>query len=509
MFQLKFDNDFNTIIRDIPYWKKEEDIPDNIKKFVIDTSNMRVIYEESTKKFYCGKCLEELDNNYYCKKCDIQHKNFSSKEITASNATIKFIDKLTFSKIKDLDAIYDYFMFDIVGKNVILYRIQEDVTYYNPFITIPYKSIHLNIDISTSYYIEKDGLTNLETNEFIYFKTLAESYDKLEYEEIEEKEFEQFEKIYLIPYCAYFYTDNLNLLKDTIYQYSRIWELNDYLKEAKVFNICQFTLYPLFYASFEYLVNYKLYNLAWEIPNWFNKGNNFKEIFGLDKKYLPFMSENNISFEEFEILQIYPTTDIEVLRFFNNLHLNIEILKSTNADLLGIKKYLESNNLSSCFVYEYFDYINMAKELKLDLKNKKILYPTNLREAHDELYDQIEIINDPIIDKKIKSLSTILSLNKYEDDNYIIYPAPSIQDLVEESKQQKNCVRTYCERVANNKSQIYFMRKKTELEKSLVTIEVYGNKIIQARVKYNKLPSEELMNILNKWEQTLIPIINN
>lgn len=150
----------------------------------------------------------------------------------------------------------------------------------------------------------------------------------------------------------------------------------------------------------------------------------------------------------------------------------------------------------------------MVNELKLDLKDKKILYPTNLREVHDELYNQIEIVRDPKIDEKIKSLAVVLSFNRYEDDEYVIYPATSIQDLIEESKQQKNCVRTYCKRVANNESQIYFMRKKSELEKSLVTIEVYKNRIIQARIKYNELPSQELMDILKKWEQTLIPITN-
>ena len=44
----------------------------------------------------------------------------------------------------------------------------------------------------------------------------------------------------------------------------------------------------------------------------------------------------------------------------------------------------------------------MVNELKLDLKDKKILYPTNLREVHDELYNQIEIVRDPKIDEKIK-----------------------------------------------------------------------------------------------------------
>lgn len=514
MFQLKFNNDFNSITRDIPYWKNKEAIPKHIKKFIEDTSNKRVIYEKSSNKFYCSRCTEELDSNNYCKKCDIKYKKYTQKDIENYSIDIKIVDKKMASERYCLDNTCNYFVFDILDKNVYLYLIKENITYYNPLSLIPYKSSEIYVDYASSYYIEKDGVTNLQNNIFTSFKELDNYSKALEMNEFntetEEdfKMFDIFEEFELDTYNAYIYTENLSKLKNTIYKYSKIWELDTYLKENHEFIISQFTLNPLYYPQFEYLINYKLYNLAWNVPNLFKSGKNFKEIFGVDKKYLFFMKTNNITYQELKILQAYPTTDIEILRFFSNYFWDIQLLKNIKIDLKKLKDYLTNNGMSSSYISDYLDYINMAKELRLNLEDKNILYPNNLIEAHDELYNQIEVINDPVIDKKIKNLSSLLNLNRYEDNNYIIYPVTSIEDLVEESRQQKNCVRTYCERVSNNKSQIYLMRKKTDLKKSLVTIEVRDRHIVQARVKYNKLPSSELNEILNKWEQNLIPILN-
>lgn len=514
MFQLKFNDDFTNITRYITHWKNQEDIPEKIKKFIIDTSDMRVIYEKDSGKYYCGKCTRELDSSSYCKNCGIKHKTYTLEDVKNHFIDIKVIDK------KVAPIIYNdtcnYFVFDISGENVYLYLIKEEITYYNPVSELPYKKSTMYIDASNSYYIEKDGMTNLDTNIFTPFKMLDDYSKKLETNDfdIENEEnfeiFDIFENFELDIYNAYIYTDNLTKLKNTIYKYTKIWELNTYLKKQHSFQISQFTFYPLYYPQFEYLINYKLYNLAFEVPNWFKSGKNFKEIFGVDKYLLPFMQENDITGQELRILSIYPTTDIQLLRFFSRYCFDepfIEIIKENKIDLKELKEYLEDKNYS-LYGNDYLDYLYMAKELKLNLKDKKVLYPNNLREAHDELYNQIEVVNNPIIDEKIKKLSYMLSFNKYEDNNYVIYPATSIKDLVDESRQQKNCVRTYCERVANNNSQIYFMREKQNLEKSLVTIEVNNKKIVQARVKYNELPSDELCEILHKWEQNLIPIVN-
>lgn len=74
---------------------------------------------------------------------------------------------------------------------------------------------------------------------------------------------------------------------------------------------------------------------------------------------------------------------------------------------------------------------------------------------------------------------------------------------------QANCVKTYGEYIAKNICQIYFLRKKNDVNKSFVTIEVKDNKVVQARIKYNELPTEEVNKVIRKWEKGFKVIYKN
>ena len=158
-------------------------------------------------------------------------------------------------------------------------------------------------------------------------------------------------------------------------------------------------------------------------------------------------------------------------------------------------------------ISDYYDYINGLIMLGADLKDKKVLYPKNFYEEHDHVSAEVMIVENPDLDKKIHDLSNVLSLNVYENDEYIIFPADSISSMIDESSQQQNCVRTYCERVGKNDCQIYFMRNKNAKDKSLVTVEVRDGKVVQARTKFNKDIDSRQRKFLSDWEKVMIPII--
>lgn len=517
MFQLKFNSDFNEIVRDIPRWQKIEDIPKSILDFIHHISKRRVIYVEENKKFYCGKCTQELEDSGFCAKCQIQHEKYTIEDVQKRNINIQYIWKNFSSAILDFHSSFSYYAFDIQEKNVYLYQILEKVTYDHPLSLLPHQNSSLSI--MHCYLVEKDGITDLDTNQWISFSFLEKCNQELEkdassfFQKMEKtSQLDSFEQLVLSVEEGYFYPDNLEELKTTVYQYSKIWKLKDFLIKQHSFSIAQLTFNPLYHPQFEYLVNDQLYCLAWSNPQSFSKGKNFQEIFQVDKKYYPLMVKYDINFQELRVLQISPTTDIEVLHFFEKWievyeDLLKELVTEIQIDLKKLKDYLFQFPSPEHTFLEYLDYFQMAKEFHLDFKDKKVLYPKNLRESHDALYHQIEVVEDPILDEKIKQLSKVLALNRYEDDTYLIYPVSSMEELVEESRQQKNCVRTYCDRIAKYQCQIYFMRKKEELERSFVTIEVFRNKIMQARVKYNESPSEEVMHILRKWEQNLISVV--
>ena len=508
MYQLKWDENLEEIIWDIPYWQTANDIPSNIQKYIEEISSKRVVYDFKTKHICCSKCLEELNSDNYCAYCHIQYPNFTKDNIDEGQI---FLNKS--SNLKNIDFTFKYYVFDIVDNIIFLYVIRENITYYNPLSLIPYQNSYL--DIAKAYLVKKDGLTDLKTNKFISFEFLNTLNQKLEtnddyWENIDDEEFNIYETIFLDIPTSYVYSSNLNELKNTIYKYTKIWLLQDYFRKHQNYSLASLTLYPLFFPQFEYLINYQLYDLALSNPSYFKSGHNFYEIFGLDKKYLPFMTKYNLKFNEYCLLKLCKLEDIATLNFFSKYynyydHQIETLVLDYKINLTTLKDYLLKSSHHDFL--EYLDYINMAQELQLDLDNKKLLYPKNLRAAHDKLFDELKVIDDPKIDGKIKTLSSILTLNNYEDEKYLIFPASSSASLVLESKGQKNCVRLYGERIANNECQIYFMRKKSNPEKSFITIEVADNHVVQARLKYNKMPSEEIFNILKKWEKTLIPLI--
>ena len=74
-----------------------------------------------------------------------------------------------------------------------------------------------------------------------------------------------------------------------------------------------------------------------------------------------------------------------------------------------------------------------------------------------------------------------------------------------ESKQQNNCVyKNYSEKYAFGDTDIYFLRSLDAPQKSLVTIEVSNNKVIQSRTKNNSRTSKEQDSFIKKWENEIL-----
>lgn len=293
------------------------------------------------------------------------------------------------------------------------------------------------------------------------------------------------------------YDKNLEeLFKNTELKYSQLWKI---AKENDELDI-KYHLLNNFYST-ELLAKMGLYKLAVCSGN-FNKGKSFKERFGVDKSYYEFMKKNNIDNNELNILKVYKKPNIE----------NIKILSKFNSsDLEKVKKYVSiekfveySKKKRNFDIQMYIDYLGFLENLKIDIKNKKYLFPENLKKEHDEYSKQILIKNNAKINRKINKRYKQLKENTYSNTKYVIMPAKSFISLEDESTQQNHCIRNYAEKYANGKCDIYFMREINTPNKSLVTIEVKENKIVQSRTKDNGLPNNSQKRFLNKWENEIL-----
>lgn len=491
--QLTFDYSTGSIVDDdIDCWITMEEVPKYIKDWILDTSMSRVIRDSDTKEYYCCKCLGKLDEYNCCSKC------FKQFEIPSLDES-KYIIDTSVRNIKDYTEYTRYFVFDVVKGQVLLYVFRVYTSYCHHVVS--YWLGQLNkIEIEHVYRVNGEGLFDYLTNEEFLFDDYCKDID-------ENCNYDLLEMFNINDNNNYLYTDNLNELKNTLlYKYTSIWELKEFFK-VNSFSLSALTFNPICCKQFEYLVKMKLYCLAVTVPHHIEYKKSFKETFGVDKKYYSFMRDIDINYYQLSALRVYPTTDINLINFMSyNTELFEKLKKYAPAN--KIKMYFDGQKLDGEYIYEYSDYISCCVEMGYNMNDKQILFPKNFIEQHNKITSEMIIAENPKINKRIQSLAKVLEINKYEDEQYVIFPADSVYSLIDESSQMSNCVRTYCEKISNNECQIYFMRNKSNINKSLVTIEVINGKIVQARAKYNEIPSKQIKNVLQKWEKQIVAVTN-
>lgn len=310
----------------------------------------------------------------------------------------------------------------------------------------------------------------------------------------------------LIDYSIVFPNNIKALTQDTEFKYSCIWDIakhTPYIDLAKLLkNKDEYSL-----KKIEMLAKMKLYNLIFSLDKLYYTGS-FQNIFGVSKDFYPFMRKYNITYKQLKLLQLLKEKDIKKIRYLEKFTGYGDSIDN----LLEISEYISLNRFikyakmhrGKIRTYIYKDYLRFAKLLGLDLKDNKYAFPKDLNKEHDKLEKQYKIQEQDIIKKAIIKRKKELSVNVFKNKKYIVFPAPSLRELNDEGKQQHHCVATYAEKYANGECDIYFMRDVHNKKKSLVTIEVRNNNIIQSRKKFNNAPDKEHVKFLQCWEKNIL-----
>ena len=261
------------------------------------------------------------------------------------------------------------------------------------------------------------------------------------------------------------------------------------------------------YESFELLLKLKLYNLALNHAEWFFEKGSFEKRFGVKKNFYDFMKKHDISYEELYVLKLIQRPNIEIIRSllrisFSNLN---DLEKANNyISLVKLAEYSKTQNNFS--IQLYLDYIDNLMKIGIPLTKKKLL-PANFSEAHDISMKKVKIAENKLLDEKIKQRYEELKRNNYKDNKFCIRPAKTLNDMKDESNQQNNCVYSnYSEKYANGITDIYFLRKLKNPDKSLVTVEVLDGKVRQKYEKRNTAINKEEKEFLNLWEKNILNV---
>lgn len=149
----------------------------------------------------------------------------------------------------------------------------------------------------------------------------------------------------------------------------------------------------------------------------------------------------------------------------------------------------------------FFDYIKTAKKLGMDITDKRVLSPTDIKVAHDRVTE--EYTKDCYKGADIRISRIIESLVNLEDQNqkFIIRLPRTSLDIVKEGTILHHCVKTYIDRYADEETIILFLRRAEDPETPFVTIEYRDGKIVQARGDHNSNPPQDAKKYLETWEK--------
>ena len=330
------------------------------------------------------------------------------------------------------------------------------------------------------------------------------------------------------------YQRNLSdTLKDTPWAYSQLEAisgiasfsgvatfLSAYIKRPKIEHLIKMKLYRLvsgiIYGGYSYS--------ALQAIN-FN-GDNMRAILGIDRPYFPLLRELNPSIDQLhlirQLLQADHKPSTEQIKWFiaskiSNADAAKELLAHMSVhklqryveqqfapeDEAALKRvdYYKMNTL----ITDYHDYLCMCKELQYDVKNSFILFPRELKAAHDSVAKTLKDKRTAEHEKAIAgSFDEWQKRYQYQSKELMMIPPHSAKEIVDEGAALHHCVRLYVKNVAEKKSVILFVRSVDEPDKSLCTVEVKDGQVTQARGFDNKEPPAQITAFIEQWKQRVL-----
>lgn len=130
----------------------------------------------------------------------------------------------------------------------------------------------------------------------------------------------------------------------------------------------------------------------------------------------------------------------------------------------------------------YFDYLDAAKECSYDLTQDSVLFPRDIRKAHDDAIDNRQILRDEKMKEAARKEAEKYNYHQryrelckkysFEYNDLVIVVPEQAADIITEGRNLCHCVAGYASRHIRGTTTILFLRHKNETEKSYYTIEI-------------------------------------
>ena len=331
---------------------------------------------------------------------------------------------------------------------------------------------------------------------------------------------------------GYLYCGNLpEALADTPWQYCPIVPF--YRRDVGPMTVSMFLRAHIEHPRYEHLFKVGFYDLVCELiyhacehypaPELDETQNRTHRLLGVGVEDVAFLRSRESGMEELQLLQTYYRTgvkDRQKLVLWQEEHRVTRDIGQILEHMTAHKfmRYIDTQfaalradggrgryyNMQSA-VSEYRDYLDMCAKLDYDMGNSFVLYPKNLREAHDRVARRVKIKADAQLRRDFKAAMQAISgrLDFEADGMKMVLPA-NADDLAAEGTTLHTCVASYADRVARKECVILFLRRCEDVSKPFYTVEIRNQKIIQVRGWDNCDPTPEVEAFMKRWERQVL-----
>lgn len=126
-------------------------------------------------------------------------------------------------------------------------------------------------------------------------------------------------------------------------------------------------------------------------------------------------------------------------------------------------------------------------------------YPRYLKTAHDVVMRNYRVNKSQVLSNKYESLYEGLKRLEYKGEKFSIVVPKTLDLVVKEGQALNHCVANYIDGLVEGQYAIVFLRDNEDLDKPLVTVQVHGDRVSQARGVNNRPVTQEEQAFLDKF----------
>ena len=216
-----------------------------------------------------------------------------------------------------------------------------------------------------------------------------------------------------------------------------------------------------------------------------------------EEPLLRWYGEHEISNTDNLLSPLRYTTPFKLTRYIDGQFEQLRGMKTEN----GRRRYEKLSNVLS----EYCDYLRIGKTLGYDMKSTFVLFPRDLRMAHDTAARLDQAKKDAAIEQAISAAYPALEkMYSYSHSDFSIVVPKSAKEIVEEGHALRHCVGSYAARVARHKCAILFLRRTGDINAPFITLRVQDGRLEENRGLCNGEPPPAAKAFLKRWEREVL-----